>query len=124
MVFTGGARPGARSEAEAMAAWAMTTGIPGRVMRIEDQSRSTRENVRFALPLVENCGTVVFASDPMHAARARRYAIEQRPDLADRLAVGDDYRFLERWWWKVPTAAYELWISGRDRLRARRAPRP
>jgi len=68
--------------------------------------------------MVEQCDTVLFASDPMHTARARRFAVELRPDLAGRFVRGAQYRRFERWWLKVPTAAYEVGIASRDRRRA------
>jgi hypothetical protein len=69
--------------------------------------------------MVEACDSIAIASDPMHAARARRYALELRPDLRGRLVFAENYRFMERWWLKVPTAAYELYIGARQRVAAR-----
>jgi uncharacterized SAM-binding protein YcdF (DUF218 family) len=117
MVFTGGTRVGVRTEAEAMAEYAETIGATLPQTAIESRSLSTWENVQFALPMVEHCDTVVFASDPMHAARARRCASQLRPDLAERITGGRDYSPLERWWLKVPTAAYELWVPIRAHFR-------
>ena len=87
--------------------------------------RSTRENVLFSLSLVEGCGSIAFCSDPMHAARARRYALAQRPELRDSLVSADDYRLFERWWIKLPCTLYELWRNLRNRGRTtRRAGNP
>jgi DUF218 domain len=118
-VFSGGTRVGIRSEAEAMAAHYEALGASPRLIEIEDQSVSTWENVAFSLPLVAHCNVIVFASDSMHAARARRYARKQRPDLSEQLISGSDYRFLERWWLKVPVVAYELLSLTRNRLQGR-----
>ena len=79
-----------------------------------------RSYVEFSLPHVEDCDMIAFCSDPLHAARARRYAGEQRPELAARLVSADDYRLLERWWLKVPATAYELTIEARRRRRTKR----
>jgi uncharacterized SAM-binding protein YcdF (DUF218 family) len=111
VVFTGGARVGTQSEGEAMAAHAAALGLTWPQTTVESHSLTTWENVQFALPMVEHCDTVLFASDPMHAARARRYAETLRPDLVDRIRSGEDYRFLECWWLKVPTDLYEIRIS-------------
>jgi uncharacterized SAM-binding protein YcdF (DUF218 family) len=108
VVFTGGSSRGRISEAEAMAAYAVHRGVPAERIGLETRSRSTWENVRFALPMIESYDWIAIASDPMHAARGRRYALQQRPDLAGRLVLAENYRFAERWWLKVPTAAYEL----------------
>jgi len=54
------------------------------------------------VPLLANFDRVAFVSDPLHAARARRYLKQQRPELAGRLVSAGDYRLLERWWLKVP----------------------
>ena len=91
-----------------MAACAAGLGVPAERIVLETRSRSTWENLRFALPMVETCDSIAIASDPMHAARARRYALQQRPDLSGRLAFAENYRLMERWWLKVPTAAVEL----------------
>jgi len=129
VVFTGGSPRGRTSEAEAMAAYAVGLGVPAERIGLETRSRSTWDNVRFALPMVEACDAIAIASDPMHAARARRYALQQRPDLGGRLVFADNYRFMDRWWLKVPTAAYELrfWrglksMGGPGGRRSRRAP--
>jgi uncharacterized SAM-binding protein YcdF (DUF218 family) len=115
LVFTGGSSRGGVSEAETMAAYAAGLAIPADRIVLETRSRSTLENMRFALPLVETRDFIAIASDPMHAARARRYALQQRPDLVGRLVFAENYRFMERWWLKVPTAAYELYIAARHR---------
>jgi uncharacterized SAM-binding protein YcdF (DUF218 family) len=115
LVFTGGSSRGRISEAEAMAAYAVDLGVPAERIGLETRSRSTWENVRFALPMIETYDWIAIASDPMHAARARRYAFQQRPDLGGRLVFAENYRFAERWWLKVPTAAYELYLATRQR---------
>jgi uncharacterized SAM-binding protein YcdF (DUF218 family) len=94
-----------------MAAYAAGLCVPADRIRLEMTSRSTWENLFFALPIVESCDSIAIASDPMHAARARRYALQQRSDLRDRIVFADNYRFMERWWLKVPTAAYEMYAA-------------
>jgi uncharacterized SAM-binding protein YcdF (DUF218 family) len=123
LVFTGGRSYGAAvPEAETMAAYARRLGIPADRIRLETEALDTWENMGLALPMAETSGTIMIVSDPLHAARARRYAAAQRPDLAGRLAFADDYRFLERWWLKVPIAVHELAAVIRDRV-APRGPR-
>jgi uncharacterized SAM-binding protein YcdF (DUF218 family) len=117
LVFTGGRSHGAAvPEAETMAAHAGWLQIPEDRILLETKSANTRENLSFALPMAHNFDTIMIVSDPLHAARARRYAVTLRPDLAGRLVYADDYRFLERWWLKAPAAAYELAALMRDRV--------
>lgn len=76
---------------------------------IEPDSRSTWENVRNALPWIESAGWVAFASNGLHADKARVYLRRQRPELAERLAAADDYRFGEMILLKPVFAAVGLW---------------
>jgi DUF218 domain len=109
LIFSGGHTHGAAvSEAETMAAYARSLGVPDDRLLLESAATTTWENVRLALPMAEAFDTIVIASAPAHAARARRYARTQRPDLAGRLAFADDYRCLERWWLKLGVVAREL----------------
>ncbi len=102
-----------------MAGFAESLGIPREVIVLEEHAKSTWENVAFSLPLVHGYPSIAFCSDPMHAARARRYAVEQRPDLEGHFVSADDYRPFERWWIKLPSTLYELSISVRSRTRRR-----
>lgn len=109
MIFTGGGPPGAVTEAEAMARYARETlGVPAEKIRLETAARNTWENITFALPFVESAATIAIASDPLHAARGRRYLHRIRPELAARVVPADDYRFLDHWWLKLPIAGYEI----------------
>ncbi|MEV5652292.1 YdcF family protein [Nocardia sp. NPDC052254] len=123
LVFTGGAVHGPWVEAEVMAAYAHDRlGVPLDRIRVEPNAESTWQNIEFTTPLIENADRIIIASDPMHAARARRYLRIQRPDLAERLAPADDYRPFERWWLKIPTAAHELAAISRRRAGAAATP--
>ncbi|CAJ63384.1 hypothetical protein; putative signal peptide [Frankia alni ACN14a] len=109
LIFTGGGPPGAVTEAEAMAGYARDAlGVPAEKIRLETSARNTWENITFALPFVESADTVAIASDPLHAARGRRYLRRLRPELAARVVATDDYRFLDHWWLKLPIAGYEI----------------
>ena len=113
LVFTGGARPGEPSEAEVMAAYARSLGVPPERLLTETRARNTVENIEYTLRAMAAADRIVIASDPLHAARARRYLRELRPDLARRLAPADDYRPLEHPLLKLVTAAYEVFRSVR-----------
>ena len=99
LVLCGGSVMGDEPEARILARYARERGYAGPVV-LEEASRSTRENVANAIPLIEDADTVRIVSDPVHAEEARGYLRAARPDLADRLARADDYRFGEVTWMK------------------------
>lgn len=119
LVFTGGGPPGAPTEAEAMATYAREVlGVPAERIRLETAASTTWENIAFAQPFVESARTVAIASDPLHAARGRRYLLRQRPDLAARMVPADDYHLGDHVWLKVATTVYELARPVLRRMRA------
>ncbi len=64
------------TEAEVMAALLREAGVPDTEIRMEDTSTTTRENLRFALPILRALGTdrVVIVSDAYHLPRAKLIA--------------------------------------------------
>jgi uncharacterized SAM-binding protein YcdF (DUF218 family) len=95
LVLCGGAVGGPVAEAELMARYAREgCGYAGELMT-ETRSRSTWENVRNVIPLIEDADRIKIVSNSLHAEKARRYLRRQRPDLGDRLVPGADYRFGE-----------------------------
>ncbi|AQT80181.1 hypothetical protein B1R94_14290 [Mycolicibacterium litorale] len=91
-LFSGGAVRTMRSEAQLMADYAVhTLGVPIDNVVIEDQSRSTVENVRNSLPMLAGSATIAIASNTFHAHRARRILRDQSPELAARLTRSRDY---------------------------------
>jgi len=119
VVFSGGPSRGRAAEAEKMACYAVSLGLPAEVVRTEATASSTWQNIERSLPMVEGFDRLGIVSDPMHAARGRRFVRAQRPDLAGRLVSASDFRLFERVWLKVPTAAYETYVSQYRRLRPR-----
>lgn len=118
VIFSGsGASEGdGLSEADAMVAYATSElGLDPGCIRVERNAKHTWQNVEYALRLAEGYDRIAIASDPLHAARATRYAARQRPDLIGRLCAADTYRVFERWWLKAPIALYEGWRWIRDR---------
>jgi uncharacterized SAM-binding protein YcdF (DUF218 family) len=99
LVLCGGSVMGDEPEARILARYARELGYRGEVV-LEEASRSTRENVANAIPLVEDADTIRIVSDPVHAEEARGYLRAARPDLAARIARADDYRFGEMTWMK------------------------
>jgi len=118
IIFTGGRKHNQHTEAQVMACYARALGVPARKIMVETKSRNTRQNMDFALNLAKSFDFIAIASDPIHAARARRFIIQKHPDLSDRIVFADNYHFLEKWWLKIPTAAFELQLALRYRVRA------
>lgn len=87
LVFSGGPY-----EAALMARYATERlGYTGEVA-VEDVSRTTWQNVEQVIPFLEDVERIKVVSNPLHAQKARLYLQIQRPDLADRLVRGADYR--------------------------------
>ncbi len=68
--LTGGLGEGmAESEARVMRRMAVVKGIALEDTRVEEESRSTWENIANTFPLMERCGSIVGVSDRYHLAR-------------------------------------------------------
>jgi uncharacterized SAM-binding protein YcdF (DUF218 family) len=77
IVVTGGVGQGDRlAEAEAGRDWLIDAGIPADRVVTETESRTTKQNLVFAQPLLAQQGIhrVVIVSDPLHMRRAMRMA--------------------------------------------------
>lgn len=116
LVLCGGAVGGDVPEAELMARYARERGYTGPVL-LETESRTTAENIRNAIPLIEGAETIRIVSHAPHAVVGREYLWAMRPDLARRLARGDDARLGEAPVLKVAAAV----IAARHRAANRRA---
>jgi uncharacterized SAM-binding protein YcdF (DUF218 family) len=116
IVMCGGARKNPIVEADVMVRLARELGVDADALVAERRSTTTWENVSEAAPLVRDCAAVHIVSQPLHAARARRYWLRQFPDDGNRVFVtlGD---VDTRWWIAAPIAVYELAILVRDRIR-------
>lgn len=112
LVLCGGPVGGPVPEAELMACYARDErGYTG-VLITELTSRSTQENVRNAIPFIEDADRIKFVSNSLHAEQGRRYLRQLRPDLAERLVPAQDYRFGE-----LTLIKPALAVLGRWRLR-------
>lgn len=106
------------SEAALMASYATRErGFTGEVL-LDEESRTTWENVRNAISLIEDAQRLKFVSNPLHAQKARLYLHRQRPDLACRLVRSADYRVGEWAPLKPLFAAYGLVEMARARRRS------
>lgn len=113
LVLCGGATSGDRPEAELMAEYARDScGYRGE-LRLEGRSLNTWENIRNAIPLIEDVETIKIVSHPFHAEKGRLYLTRQRPDLAAHLVRGADYRFGEWIALKPLAAILGRWILWR-----------
>lgn len=120
LVLSGGSAAGPASEAAVMATYARTVrGYRGPLV-LEENSGNTWENVTNVLPLIEGADRIAVVSNPMHALKARAYLLRQRPDLADRLARGGDYRFGEWLPLKPLLATFGRWTLRRVTTQERR----
>ena len=119
LLLSGGAVRGAEPEAEILARYAARRGFSGAAL-LETESRTTEENIRNVIPLLEDAVEVAIVSNALHAERARGLLRAVRPDLATRLIRADDYRFGEIPVIKAVAAALAL----RERRRGQRGPAP
>ncbi|MFE5308974.1 YdcF family protein [Isoptericola sp. NPDC056605] len=109
LVLSGGTTTSRRSEARVLADHAVgVLGYDGPLV-LEEESRTTWENVARVLPLVEDADRITFVSQPAHALKARVYVARQRPDLVGRLTRAADHRWGEWLPLKPALAAYGLW---------------
>lgn len=115
LVLCGGPVGGAVPEAELMARYARELGYTGPI-RLDTESRTTAENIRNAIPLIEGADAIKIVSHAPHAVVGREYLWQLRPDLAARLVRGDDDRIGEAPVLKIAAAV----IATRHRLARRR----
>lgn len=106
IIFTGA--PDSRNEpSESLAAkgYAINAGVPDRDILIEEKSRTTEENLKYALALSREHGlkTLLVVSDPLHMKRAMMIARDigmdarQAPTPTTRVrGVGSKLQFLSR----------------------------
>jgi uncharacterized SAM-binding protein YcdF (DUF218 family) len=114
LILTGAATRGRRSEAEVMADYARAAlGVAAQQVMLEEQARSTWDNIMFSLPLAEPFTAIKIASDPFHVRKAHRYVARIRPDLVTRLEPAGCYRLGEYVPLKAAIMAHEIWSLGR-----------
>lgn len=117
LIMTGAATRGGKSEAEVMAAYARDVlGVPAQQIILEEQARSTWDNIRYSLPLAEQFTAIKIASDPFHVRKANRYVARIRPDLFPHLEPADCYRPGEYLLLKAALLAYGIWLRARRRV--------
>ena len=95
LVLSGGSVSSHIPESEVMARYARDILHYDAELVTETESRSTWENIRNVIPLIEDAGQIKIVSNALHAEKGRLYLRRLRPDLAERLVKSDDYRFGE-----------------------------
>lgn len=108
LVLCGGRVGGDVAESELMARYARDEcGYTGPI-RLDSESTTTWENIRNAIPLLEDMNTIKIVSNSLHAEKGRAHLWDLRPDLARRLQRANEHRFGEIVWVKPLAAAIGL----------------
>jgi uncharacterized SAM-binding protein YcdF (DUF218 family) len=116
LIMTGGQGVGdTTSEAAVERRYAISKGVPPRAIRVEAESRSTRESLRnVAAMLDDSSRSVILVSDPFHMLRlsilARRFGLQPQtsptktsPITANR---GEHWRYTLHESWKAPVSFF------------------
>ena len=111
-VFSGAAVQGDVAEADVMAAYGISRGIPpSRIVR-ETRATTTRENIACSLPWLREAATIRIASNTFHARRARRCLRATAPELFARLRRTRDFVLLELGPLRLALTFYD-WVAAR-----------
>ncbi|GAA5150819.1 hypothetical protein GCM10025768_16370 [Microbacterium pseudoresistens] len=115
LVLCGGTVEGPEPEAVILARFARDEcGYTGALV-LETESRSTWQNIRNAIPLIEDADAIKIVSNAPHALVGREYLHRLRPDLAARLVAGEEHRLGEVVPIKIVAALRMLWFRLRSR---------
>lgn len=111
IVLTGGIGQGdSLTEADAGRNWLISEGIPADHLLIETHSRTTRQNLAFAQPLLAEHGIhrVLIVSDPLHMRRATRIAADLGLDAHPSPTPTSRFQTLHT---RVPMLLREVYFS-------------
>lgn len=111
LILTGGRGAGnALAESEVGRDWAVAQGVPADAILIETESRTTKQNLLNALPLIEDnhVGKILLVSDPLHMRRAMWMADTLKIDALPSPTPTSRYRSLTT---QVPMLMREIWFS-------------
>ena len=110
LITSGGAVAGPVSEARLLAEAAGGLGWDGPVL-LEEDSRSTWENIAFSAALMERFDRIVVVSEPLHAAKARRFLQRQNCALAARLVAAPLEARVPTRSWRTAMGLIDLGLS-------------
>jgi uncharacterized SAM-binding protein YcdF (DUF218 family) len=111
LVMTGGKNPyDAVGEAEAGRVWALAAGVPAEAILVETQSRTTKQNIDFAAPILaqHQLARVLVVSDPLHLRRAVTMARDLGIDASPAATPTTRYQTLGT---QLPMLAREVWFT-------------
>lgn len=108
LIFTGGDTGSGIPESKVMQDLTIKLGVPADRTHAESESENTWENVKFSIPLTSGYANVYIVSDPLHAARARKYWLKQAPEDSSRVHALNYLKLCESIWMKVPTTLVHL----------------
>ncbi len=111
LILTGGRGQGdALAESEVGRDWAVANGVPADAILIETESRTTKQNLVNALPLIEanHVGKILLVSDPLHMRRAMWMADTLKLNAEPSPTPTSRYETLAT---QVPMLFREVWFS-------------
>lgn len=116
LIMTGGQGPGdTTSEAAVERRYAMSHGVPSNAIRLEAQSRSTRETLRNVAAMLDTGSReVILVSDPFHMLRlsilARRFGLRPLTSPTPSSPIsknrGESWRYTLHESWKAPVTFF------------------
>lgn len=123
LIMTGGQGPGdTTSEAAVERRYAMSHGVPSNAIRLEAQSRSTRETLRNVAAMLDTGSReVILVSDPFHMLRlsilARRFGLRPLTSPTPSSPIsknrGESWRYTLHESWKAPVTFFFEFADGR-----------
>ena len=123
LVMTGGRGPGdTTTEAAVERRYAISHGVPDSVIRVETESRSTRESLRNVSAMLDpDARDVILVSDPFHMLRlsilARRFGLRPQTSPTPTSPISrnraESWRYTFHESWKAPVTFFFEFADGR-----------
>jgi len=123
LVMTGGRGPGdTTTEAAVERRYAISHGVPDSVIRVETESRSTRESLRNVSAMLDpDARDVILVSDPFHMLRlsilARRFGLRPQTSPTPTSPISrnraESWRYTLHESWKAPVTFFFEFADGR-----------
>lgn len=123
LIMTGGQGPGdTTTEAAVERRYAMSNGVPSSAIRVEPESRSTRETLRNVAAMLSDAERdVILVSDPFHMLRlsilARRFGLRPQTSPTPTSPISrnraESWRYTLHESWKAPVTFFFEFADGR-----------